>query len=86
MDFGAFWGPDVQIFVFEGQFSSFLNERKSLNLVYLNKLIDYSMAFPFYQGLNPLLNGKSNKDTPLSSDRRRARAGPWGGVGPETLN
>ena len=40
------------------------------------------MGFPFYQGLNPLLNGKSNKDTPLSSDRRRARAGPWGGVGP----
>ena len=41
------------------------------------------MVFPFYQGLNPLLNGKSNKDTPLSSDRRRARAGPWGGVGPQ---
>ena len=46
-----------------------LNKNKIINLVYLNKLIDYSMAFPFYQGLNPLLNGKSNKDTPLSSGR-----------------
>ena len=26
-----------------------------------DELIDYSMGFPFYQGLNPLLNGKSNK-------------------------
>ena len=59
----------------------YFNKRKSL-IECLNKLIDYSMGFPFYQGLNPLLNGKSNKDTPLSSDRRRARAGPWGGVGP----
>ena len=30
MDFGAFWGPDVQIFVFEAQFFVILNKRKSL--------------------------------------------------------
>ena len=36
---------------------------------YLNELIDYSMGFPFYQRLNPLFNGISNKDTPLSSGR-----------------
>ena len=36
------------------------NSKKSL-IECLNKLIDYSMAFPFYQWLNPLLNGKSNK-------------------------
>ena len=59
-------------------------KRKSLNLVYLNKLIDYSMVFPFYQGLNPLLNGKSNKDVPLSCGRsilargsRGPGPGPW---------
>ena len=36
---------------------------------YLNELIDYSMGFPFYQRLNPLFNGISNKDTPLSIGR-----------------
>ena len=36
---------------------------------YLNELIDYSMGFPFYQRLNPLFNGISNKDAPLSSGR-----------------
>ena len=38
-------------------------------IVYLNELIDYSMGFPFYQRLNPLFNGISNKDAPLSSGR-----------------
>ena len=38
------------------------------------------MGFPFYQGLNPLLNGESNKDTPLSSGLCLTRAGPWGGA------
>ena len=33
---------------------------------YLNELIDYSMGFPFYQRWNPLFNGISDKDTPLS--------------------
>ena len=36
---------------------------------YLNELIDYSMGFPFYQRLNPLFNGISNEDAPLSSGR-----------------
>ena len=36
---------------------------------YLNELIDYSMGFPFYQRLNPLFNGISSKDAPLSSGR-----------------
>ena len=36
---------------------------------YLNELIDYSMGFPFYQRLNPLFDGISNKDTPLSIGR-----------------
>ena len=51
---------------------------------YLNELIDYSMGFPFYQRLNPLFNGISNKDAPLSSGRSilvsRSRGpgpGPW---------
>ena len=46
---------------------------------YLNELIDYSMGFPFYQRLNPLFNGISNKDTPLSIGRSiLARAQGWG--------
>ena len=36
---------------------------------HLNELIDYSMGFPFYQRLNPLFNGISNKDAPLSNGR-----------------
>ena len=36
---------------------------------YLNELIDNSMGFPFYQRLNPLFNGISNKDDPLPSGR-----------------
>ena len=36
---------------------------------YLNELIDYAMGFPFYQRLNPLFNGISNKDAPLPSGR-----------------
>ena len=49
----------------------------------LNRLIDYSMGFPFYQRLNPLFNGISNKDAPLSIGRsilaRAQGLGPgWG--------
>ena len=57
---------------------------------YLNELIDYSMGFPFYQRLNPLFNGISNKDTPLSTGRSTlARWGPgtWpGAAGPARQN
>ena len=57
---------------------------------YLNELIDYSMGFPFYQRLNPLFNGISNEDTPLSIGRSiLARWGPgtWpGAAGPARQN
>ena len=53
-------------------------------IVYLNELIEYSMGFPFYQRLNPLFTGISNKDAPLSSGRsilargsRGPGPGPW---------
>ena len=45
---------------------------------YLNELIDYSMGFPFYQRLNPVFNGKSNKDAPLSSGRSILARGAQG--------
>ena len=34
------------------------------------------MGFPFYQGLNPLLNGKSNKDALYQVVEAFWRAGP----------
>ena len=46
------------------------------------------MGFPFYQGLNPLLNGRFNKDTPLSSGRSilaREGGSPGGPPGPPPL-
>ena len=36
---------------------------------YLNEFLNSSLPFPFYQRLNPLFNGISNKDAPLSSGR-----------------
>ena len=76
--------PGIRIAIVEKIKQQLIIKRKSINLVYLNKLIDYSMVFPFYQGLNPLLNGKSNKDAPLSSGRsilargsRGPGPGPW---------
>ena len=56
---------------------------------YLNELIDYSMGFPFYQRLNPLFNGISNKDAPLSSGRSslaRPTQGPNPGRAPKCFD
>ena len=56
---------------------------------YLNELIDYSMGFPFYQRLNPLFNGISNKDAPLSSGRSilaRPTQGPSPGRAPKCFD
>ena len=52
-------------------------------IVYLNELIEYSMGFPFYQQLNPLFNGISNKDTLYQLVEAFWRAGAQGpGPGP----
>ena len=51
---------------------------------YLNGFLNSSLPFPLYQRLNPLFNGISNKDAPLSSGRsilargsRGPGPGPW---------
>ena len=52
---------------------------------YLNELIDYSMGFPFYQGLNPLVDWIFN-GFGLFLIRRSILAregwGRWAGAGP----
>ena len=42
---------------------------KILLIDYLNELIDFSMSFPFYRGLNPLFDELFNKDATLSIGR-----------------
>ena len=66
-----------------------LNKMMS-SIDYLNEFLNSSLPFPFYQRLNALFNGISNKDTPLSIGRSiLARWGPgtWpGAAGPARQN
>ena len=50
---------------------------------YLNEFLNSSLPFPFYQRLNPLFNGISNKNAPYQFVEAFWRAGAQGpGPGP----
>ena len=60
MDFGAFWGLDVQIFVFEGQVSSFFHFSQINKIMFLIKWcpqLIISMNFLTLLCLSPFING-----------------------------